>query len=381
MERATCPQRQQTLRTTLAWSYDLLEPAARVLFRRLAVFAGGWTFEAAEAVCADAELPSDAVLDKLQVLVDSSVVRRLNETGEEPRFGMLETVREYARDELVANSEHERMRTAHAEYYVQLAAPMGVASDRDWPRLWAQSPELTHQALDRLEVELDNFHAALDWWSIARKPAEGLRLAVALNSLCSRLGQYAVGRGWLEAMLDLADATGQAADLRAERAVALTEAGSLASHQGDNEQARAFHRESVELWRELDHAPTLSIALANLGLAEWVAGDAERATALLEESLVHSRAANLPHTVAISLRNLGLIARSQGLYARAEARFREAVGAVLARRLVPRLLPGPLPVVSWSRDPPAERLRPGKGVVAAGVPGDPRGARDRSGAG
>ena len=148
---------------------------------------------------------------------------------------------------------------------------------------------------------------------VDRRPlAEGLRLAVALNSLWSRLGQYAVGRRWLEAMLDLADRTAPPSTLQAERAVALTEAGTLASYQGDNEQARTFHRRSVELWRELDDAANLSIALANLGLAEWVAGDANAATALLEESLEHSRTANLPHTVAISLRDLGLIARSRG---------------------------------------------------------------------
>jgi tetratricopeptide (TPR) repeat protein len=149
-------------------------------------------------------------------------------------------------------------------------------------------------------------------------------MAQAFHALRSRRGQYALGRHWLEAMLDLADRTASANLFRLERAVALTEAGTLAGYQADNEQARSFHRRSVEAWRELDHAAGLSVALANLGLAEWVAGNVEQAVALLEEALSRSRTANVPHTVAISLRNLALIARSQGQYARAEVLLSQA---------------------------------------------------------
>jgi predicted ATPase len=326
------PERQQTLRTTLAWSHGLLEPATRVLFRRLAAFVGGWTLQAAEAVCADAALPAETVVDQLQLLVDSSLVqiqvRRVDEAGDEPRFGMLETVREYAREQLVASGELERIRTCHAEFYSRLAEPPDTA-ESTWPWIWAQSPERTHQVFELLEADVDNFNAALDWWSTQARLAEGLRLAVAVNSLWTRRGQYAEGRRWLEAMLELADRTAPASAFRAERAVALTEAGTLAGYQGDHEQARRFHRRSAELWRELEHAPNLAIALANLGLAEWLAGETEQATALLEEALDRSRAANLPHTVAICLRDLGLIARSQGQYARAEALFQEAAAQPL----------------------------------------------------
>ena len=136
-----------------------------MLFRRLAVFAGGWTLEAAEAVCADAALPADEVLDGLQEMVDRSLVRRLDDTGGEPRFGMLETVREYAREQLALSGELERLRASHAEFYSQLGTPWSSVGHTNWPWLWAQSPELIHQALDLLEAELDNFNAALDWWS------------------------------------------------------------------------------------------------------------------------------------------------------------------------------------------------------------------------
>jgi tetratricopeptide (TPR) repeat protein len=114
-----------------------------------------------------------------------------------------------------------------------------------------------------------------------------------------------------------------------ERAVAITEAGTLAGYQGDNEQARALHRLSVEAWRALDYAPGLSSAMANLGLAEWVSGDAAQAVVLLEEALVRSRAANAQHTIAITLRNLGLVARSESQFARAAMLFKDAAAQEL----------------------------------------------------
>src|SRR5262249_23374470 len=176
----------------------------------------------------------------------------------------------------------------------------------------------------QLEAEFDNLQSALDWWLREGHPVEGLRLAIAFHALWSRHGQYALGRRWLEAMLELAERTEPSGPFRAERAVALMEAGTLAGYQGDNVEARAFHRRSVEAFRELDHAAGLGVALANLGLAEWVTGDADRAVVLLHEAMIRLREANIPHSVAICMRNLGLIARSQGDYARAETLFREA---------------------------------------------------------
>jgi predicted ATPase/transcriptional regulator with XRE-family HTH domain len=323
---ADLPERQQTLRRTVAWSYDQLETAQQALFRRLAVFAGGWTLESAQAVCTGANPSAQDVLDGLQVLVDNSLVRRFEDLDAEPRFGMLDTIREYAGEELRDSGELDSSRSRHAEFYARLAEPLDAAA------AWGRSPAplLGDRALDRIEADLDNVVAALDWWLTTGRVVEGLRLAVAANWSWSRRGQYTAGRHWLEAMLELADRSASPAAFRAERAVALTEAGTLAGYQGDKEHARAFFRRSVRLWRELDHAPGLALALATLGHAEWVAGDAERAVALLEEALTRSQSANVPHTVAISLRNLGLVARSQGQHARAEALFGEAAGQALA---------------------------------------------------
>jgi predicted ATPase/DNA-binding XRE family transcriptional regulator len=317
---ADLPERQQTLRSALAWSHDLLPPAARLLFRRLAVFAGGWTLSAAEAICADSQLPSDEVLNGLRTLVDSSLVQRLDQSAGEPRFAMLETLREYAHEQLLMNQEVRHLRSVHAEFYSRLAEPVAAARTI---APWARTG-LTEEIVQRLEPEFDNLQAALEWWHTDERPEDGLRLAVAAHALWSRLGQYAVSRRWLEAMLSLADRTAEPGALRLERGVALTEAGTLAGYQGDDQQARALHRRSVEVWRKVQHPQGLAIALANLGLAEWVAGDAEHAVVLLQEALALSKANDVPHTVAISLRNLGLIARSQGQYAQAEALFSEA---------------------------------------------------------
>ncbi|MBV9597159.1 MAG: helix-turn-helix domain-containing protein [Chloroflexi bacterium] len=317
------PQRQQTLRATLAWSHNLLDPVTQVVFRRLAVFTAGWTLQAAETVCADADLPAADVLDCLQELMDSSLVRWLGEGDRRSRIGMLETVREYAGEQLLLAGEFEHIRARHAQFYASVATPAG-ATPTTWPWVWVESPESTHQVLDRLDGDFDNLNTALDWLIAERHIAAGLQIAVTLNSFWARLGQYAEGRRRLETLLDLADRTTQPSEFRAERAVALTEAGTLASFQGDNEQARTFHRASVALWRELGHGPPLAVSLANQGLAEWVAGDALQATELLQEALERSRAANLAHTVVVCQRNLGLVARSQGDYARAAALFAES---------------------------------------------------------
>jgi predicted ATPase len=324
---ADLPQRQQTLRATLAWSHDLLDPAARSLFRRLAVFVGGSTLEALEAVCAGADLPAPQLLDSVQLLVDNSLLRRVEAPDDEPRFGMLDTIREFANEELVASGEFDAIRARHAEFYSRLAEPPDAAAGSIW--LWAQSPVLNDQLLDSLEAELDNATAALEWWLSTSRATEGLRLAVALNWVWSRRGQYATGRRWLETMLELAERVAPSTAFRAERAVALTEVGTLASRQGDPAQTLAFFRRSLGMWRELGHAPGLAMALATLGQAEWAAGDAAQAIALLEEALSLSRAANVPHTIAISLRNLGLVARSLGDYERAEDLFGQAAALAL----------------------------------------------------
>jgi predicted ATPase len=144
------PERQRTLRGALDWSYDLLDPPERALLRRLAVFAGGWTIEAAEAVCADADLPASDVLQHLSVLVDNSLVRRLDHKADEPRFGMLETIREYALDHLTVDAEDADVRNRHLHFYVNVA-------EAAEPNL--HGPDQAHCA-DSVEREIDDVRAA-----------------------------------------------------------------------------------------------------------------------------------------------------------------------------------------------------------------------------
>jgi predicted ATPase len=159
------PERQQTLRATLAWSHDLLEPTPQVLFRRLAVFAGGWTLESASEVCADAGLAATEVLDCLQALVDSSLiqVRRLDAAAGETRFGLLETVREYALEQLDTAGEGDQLRGRHAGYFLALA-------ENSEPHLRGRDQRIW---FDRLDAEFDNLRAALAWATHDRSPGTG----------------------------------------------------------------------------------------------------------------------------------------------------------------------------------------------------------------
>ena len=230
------PARQQTLRDTIAWSYDLLAQDERTLFRRLAVFAGGCTLHAAEAVCNGAGEPALDVLEGLAALVDKSLMQRLGPNDDEPRFGMLETIREFAWEQPEARREASPMRRQHAAFYLQIAeATDAQAEGVGWPRL-----------LERMDRELDILRAALTWSAETPDRAElGLRLAAALNPFWEGRGYWTEGRSWLERLLDQAHAA-EAPVL----AAALMSAGNLAFFQGDMAAARAYLERSLEICRQ-----------------------------------------------------------------------------------------------------------------------------------
>lgn len=331
------PARQRTLRGTIDWSYGLLDSGEQQLFARLAVFAGGCALDAAESVCdAGGELETD-VLDGLSSLVDKSLVRTREGPDGEPRFVMLETIQEYARERLRVGGEEGALRRRHAEHYLSLAE--------------RAEPELTgrNQApwLDRLEAEHDNLRAALGW-SLEQPDGErALRLAGALWRLWYSRGYLSEGRRWLEAALDR-DGTGGAPAPPPVRAKALYGAGMLAWDQGsyaravelieeslalrrrtgdswgiaqslnalglvmtfrgEYEAATRLYEESLALKRELGDTWGTAMSLGNLGLTALFQGDLRRATELLEESLALKRQLGLIHSVAESLNNLGLAA-------------------------------------------------------------------------
>jgi predicted ATPase/transcriptional regulator with XRE-family HTH domain len=228
--------RQQTLQAAIDWSYDLLSEPERRLWRRLSVFAGGWTLEAAEAVCAGAGLDAAEVLDRLTSLVDKSLVT-VDAMAGEARYRLLETIRQYGREKLERSGEAAVIRRQHLEWHVGLA-------ERAEPELTGPDQAVW---LEKLEAEHDNLRAALEWSQVEAQGEQiGLRVAAALWRFWLVHGHLREGRRWLEGML-----AGSPEAWPAVRAKALYGAGALAEDQGDYAAARAFFAESLALRREL----------------------------------------------------------------------------------------------------------------------------------
>ncbi|HEY7834797.1 MAG TPA: tetratricopeptide repeat protein [Ktedonobacterales bacterium] len=331
-------ERQQAIHSTIAWSERLLGAGERTLFRRLAVFAGGCTLEAAQAVCGvpvGVDTLAVDVLEGLGTLVDQSLVQQREEGGE-ARFGMLHVIREYALAQLDAvgatggrpldgarlldgelTSEVDALRRAHAAWMLSLA-------ERAQPEL--AGPDAAAW-LDRVEREHDNLRTALGW-TCARGEAEtGLRLVAAIFRFWVVRGHLREGRALAERVLALepVDAARNAAQMGALRARALRAAGVLALYQADDTAAGAWLEQAVELAREGGDLQTAAYALNSLGVTAMHQGDLARARALLEESLAYLRAVGEPRGIASTLVNLGLVAFFQGDLEQAEASLSEAL--------------------------------------------------------
>ena len=320
--------RQQTLRATLDWSHGLLSESGRSLLRRLSVFTGGWTLEAAESVCADPEAkPNEIqkrdVLNLLTALVDKSLVvfeEREGEVG--GRYQLLETVRQYALEGLQASGEIERFRSRHRGWFMVLA-------EAEAEKLLEADPQIS---LRRLEIEYDNLRAALIWYALDEQGAEpNLRLAGALGRFLYLRGHYSEGRQCLEQTLEREEA--QAATL--SRARALNGAGVLASSQGDYAAAQTLLEESLRIYREWADRPKIAVVSNNLGVAYYYLGDYAAARALYEENLRLHRELENKRSVALTLNNLGTLAREQGEFAAAQAFLTESLS--LRRELGDRL--------------------------------------------
>ncbi len=308
------PARLQTMRDAIAWSYDLLEPDARALFRRLAVFVGGWTLEAAEAVCRVDGGTTPHVLDGLADLADQSLLRSDEQPDGEARFMMLETIRQYGLERLAASGEGETARRGHAAYYVALAEEAAPALRGPEQAVW----------LARLEAEHDNLQAALRW-SLCEGGARllGVRLAGALWRFWVMHGHLSEGRRWLEAALDTGDAAPAVPDT--SRAHILNAAGNLAYLQDDYGRAVALFEESLVLRRALEDRQGIAAALSNLGNVALRQGECARAMALCEEALALQRLLGDAWGIASTTQNIGTVALRQGKYGRAAALFEEAL--------------------------------------------------------
>jgi predicted ATPase len=335
------PERQQTLRATIEWSYDLLSEGEKGLFWRMAPFSGGRTLEAVEQVCnADGDLQVD-VLDGITSLVDKSLMYTVDGVGgREPRYWMLETIHEYAREKLQESVEGEHIRRQHALYFMRLAEEAEVELRGPLQMEW----------LARLEDEYDNIRAALQWaretgeskGSIGRhkggvvalddvgdvdEAAEiGLRIAGAIWRFWLRHGYFSEGREQLATFLEQ-----PGSQLEAYKAKALNGAGVLASLQGDFGSARSLYEESLSLYRELGDKSGMAGPLSNLGIMAQQQGDYASALSLSEESLALSREIGNKRGISIALNNLGIVVQHQGDYASARSLYGECLA--LSREL------------------------------------------------
>jgi tetratricopeptide (TPR) repeat protein len=311
------PARQQTLRNTIDWSYNLLDPAAQTLFARLAVFAGGCTLEAAEAVCGEEAGPQAAAeppqrvrrAERLKVdgllgaLIDQSLVRHADGPEGEPRFWMLETLREYAMERLEASGQAERLRRQHVHYFLALAESAKLNARGHEQVLW----------LDRLAADHDNFRAALAWSLKADDGAElGLRLANGLGKFWQARSYYTEGQKWFMEVLRLPQAKASL-----HRVEALSKASVLAWLHYDYRQQEAFAQEAIGIARELGGPRYLCPALAEVVRAQITRGDFEAAQAAGQECLDLAHASDDARLEADALVTLGQMSRNQGAFAAA----------------------------------------------------------------
>lgn len=310
------PARQQTLRATLGWSYDLLNEGEKQLFRRLSVFAGGCSLEAARTVCDPGSNLDVEVLRGLGGLVSQSLLRQNEAVIGEPRFWMLETIREYARERLQESGEADILRREHARFFTELV-------ERAEPELWGLDQTAW---LDRLQAEHDNLRVALEWCTTeASIPDFGLRLAGTLWRFWLVRGHWQEGRQWLLELLARGPSTARSGLCGAWRAKALAACGDLARRQADYEQATRLLAESLDLFRELEDQTGTAWSLNRLAVVAWRTGENERALVLAEEGLALFRELRDKRGIAYSLYVLGCIAWRQADYTPAAMLLEESL--------------------------------------------------------
>ena len=312
------PARQRTMRGAIEWSYDLLDEDEKRLFRRLSVFAGGLTFEAAEAVCANygSDDENGEVLDLITSLVDKSLLVSKEQADGEMRFRMLETVREYALESLEKNNEAEAVRRHHADYFLSL----GEAAE---PQLLG---EQAVEWLNRLEEEHDNLRDALRW-SLENDAALAARLAAAIRVFWADHSHLTEARKWFKAAFERGGLTVPAA-VRFKLLIGLAVA---ARSQGDYEAARKSYEEALAEGRAADDLRQIALSGRGLGLVAIQQGDFTAARKYIEEALAISRRLDDKHGISHSLNLLGDLARVEGDNMAARPLIEEAV--TIARQL------------------------------------------------
>jgi predicted ATPase/class 3 adenylate cyclase len=304
------PARQQTLRAAIEWSHDLLNADEQRLFARLSVFAGGCALEAAEAVCAEVGEAALDVLDGVDSLLQKSLLRRIDDPDGEPRFTMLESIREYGLERLEATGEADAVQQSHAAYFLAIA-------EEAEPNLTGPQ-QITW--LDRLETEHDNFRAALGWLDNTDAAEPRLRLIAALSGFWWMRGHLSEGRRWLDR--GLVGAPEVPAPVRGD---ALSSAGLFAEGQGDYELAAALHEEALLLRQQVGDRAGLASSLTSLGRIARIQGEYDRAGTLFEKAICHWREIGEDGSMIGSLYELGRLALNRGDLETAEELLEECL--------------------------------------------------------
>jgi predicted ATPase/DNA-binding CsgD family transcriptional regulator len=344
--------RHRTLRATINWSHDLLSPAERTLFRRLSIFAGGWSLDAAESVCRGGDVDVPAIVDLLARLVDQSLVQTEDVQGRS-RYRLLDTLRQFAFEQLDASGEVDRFERRHAEYFLGIAETLGPE-----PRVFgAEASDVRAE----LEVERDNMRAALRWF-IERGEADlALRLADALQSFWYVRGPYAETRRALEEVLampgahapttlraSLLNGAAMAAYMNGdvdsgkelnEQALTIARAtnnlfvagralqslANVAEMRSDFAQARTYAEEALTNYRQIGNQFREAVVLSNLGRQSWRRGDLPAAHAFAEHALATARAHGSPWLISNVLLILGGLLHEEGKFSIAQSVLEEAL--------------------------------------------------------
>lgn len=313
------PPRQQTMRTAIDWSYNLLNAQEQALFRRLGLFMGGCTPEAVTAVCTQwnsgqalAATPASPAREEtmagLARLIDHSLLQQVEGEGHEPRFVMLETLREYALERLQACNELGPGRKRHAEYYLSLAETGELRYRGPEQKLW----------LKRIDTEQDNLRTVF-FWSVANSEGleTGLKLLAVVCLFWLGLGHVDEGRAWAEKMLAVPET--EHFDLL--RARVLNAAGLLAWAQSDSEYSLRLLEESLAIFGKLDDRAGCALVLNHIGQSTQLQGNLKKAGAYYKQSLGLFRELGSPEwdwNIAWTLSNLGQVAQLEGDYAQAQ---------------------------------------------------------------
>lgn len=310
----TALPRQQTLRSLIDWSYDLLTDTEKVLLARLSVFLGGWTLESLEQICSGGSVEDWEVLDLLTSLIDKSLV--IVESEGVARYRLLETVRQYALEKLEASGEADLVRARHQDYFVSLSEEAGHQLMGMDQKTW----------LARLEQEQENIRAALEWsLSGPQSVAPALRLCGAIWRFWLLRGYLTEGREWCERTLEKTHDDDNREEHQENKAKVLNGAAGLAAHQGDYALARGYYGQCLAISRSREYPRGIASALNNLGGIAIAEGDFALAGEYLKESVEINRKIGERWNVAASLQNLGWVTRGLGNYDSANRYLEESL--------------------------------------------------------